>query len=106
MNNWVGPVYARLQRRFVRFLSSNVEEKEDEIYLQAFDKLLEKIDYEVHPKYTLSLSETDAQDKDSKLSSAGSGSGTVVFRFLILLLMSTVLLHYVFFILGISGYLK
>eukprot|EP01041_Mallomonas_annulata_P001733 gene1733-3351_t len=42
LNNWLSPVYARLQRRFVRFLASNVPEK-----------LVEQMSYEVSPSYSL-----------------------------------------------------
>jgi len=53
ISNWVSPVYARLQRRFVRFLAGNVEEKMEEINAQAFDRLLDKIVVEISPRYRL-----------------------------------------------------
>ena len=43
LNNWVSPVYARLQRRFVRFLASNVEEKVEELNAASVDLLLERL---------------------------------------------------------------
>eukprot|EP01038_Epipyxis_sp_PR26KG_P012590 gene12590-16883_t len=64
LNNWVAPVNARLQRRFVRFVASNVEEKLDEIYGLAFDQLLDKLSLSSTIKYTLSglLVNNDVQD--------------------------------------------
>lgn len=53
ISNWVSPVYARLQRRFVRFLAGNVEEKMEEINSQAFDRMLDKIVVEISPRYRL-----------------------------------------------------
>lgn len=54
LNSWVTPVYARLQRRFVRFLASNVEDKMEEMSSSSFDKILEKVSVEVTPRYLLS----------------------------------------------------
>ena len=54
LNSWVTPVYARLQRRFVRFLASNVEDKMEEMSSTSFDKILEKLKVEVTPRYLLS----------------------------------------------------
>ena len=53
VSNWVSPVYARLQRRFVRFLAGNVEEKVEESNSQAFDRMLEKIVVAIEPPYLL-----------------------------------------------------
>ena len=36
LNSWVSPVYARLQRRFIRFLASNVEDKVAFTYYDFF----------------------------------------------------------------------
>jgi len=38
VSNWVSPVYARLQRRFMRFQAGVVEEKVDEMNNAAFDR--------------------------------------------------------------------
>jgi len=38
VSNWVSPVYARLQRRFVRFQAGVVDEKVDETNNAAFDR--------------------------------------------------------------------
>lgn len=54
LNSWVTPVYARLQRRFVRFLASNVEDKMEEMSSSSFDKVLNKVQIEVVPRYLLS----------------------------------------------------
>ena len=54
MNNWVSPVYARLQRRFVRFVGGNVEEKLEELEVDAFESMLRKVAITVEPFYHLS----------------------------------------------------
>jgi len=54
LNSWVTPVYARLQRRFVRFLASNVDDKMEEMTSTSFDKILEKVNIDVTPRYLLS----------------------------------------------------
>ena len=54
ITNWVSPVFARLERRFVRFQAGNVEDREMEINSAAFDKLLEKVRIEISPKYSIS----------------------------------------------------
>lgn len=54
ITNWVSPVFARLERRFVRFQAGNVEDRETEINSAAFDKLLEKVKLEISPKYSIS----------------------------------------------------
>jgi hypothetical protein len=54
ITNWVSPVFARLERRFVRFQAGNVEDRETEINCAAFDKLLEKVKLEISPKYSIS----------------------------------------------------
>ena len=54
ITNWVSPVFARLERRFVRFQAGNVEDRETEINSAAFDKLLEKVKIEISPKYSIS----------------------------------------------------
>jgi hypothetical protein len=57
LNNWVSPVYARLQRRFVRFLASNVEEEVEALNSAAMDLMLNRmpvlVDPYPHPKYML-----------------------------------------------------
>ena len=54
LSNWVTPVYARLQRRFVRFLASNVEEKLLDLNNESFDKFLDAIKFDVmSPRYGL-----------------------------------------------------
>ena len=53
LNNWVSPVYARLQRRFVRFVAGNVEEKLEEIEVDAFESMLRNIVISVEPDYHL-----------------------------------------------------
>ena len=54
ISSWVTPVYARLQRRFVRFLANAAEEKEEEINAEAFQRLLSRIKFDVYPRYSLS----------------------------------------------------
>jgi hypothetical protein len=54
INNWVSPVFARLERRIVRFTAGNVEDKEVEINSSAFIKLMDKIKLEVTPRYSVS----------------------------------------------------
>lgn len=54
VTNWVSPVYARLQRRFVRFLSSNVDEKTEEMNDASFNRLLERVPLKINPRYQLS----------------------------------------------------
>ena len=53
VSSWEEPVHARLQRRFVRFLSSNVEEKTGELMSQAFDKLLDRVQLRPTSRHTL-----------------------------------------------------
>ncbi len=53
LNNWVSPVYARLQRRFVRFVGGNVEEKLEEIELDAFETMLRNVAISIEPVYPL-----------------------------------------------------
>ena len=53
-DNWVSPVYARLQRRFVRFVGGNVEEKLEELEVDAFESMLRKVAITVEPFYHLS----------------------------------------------------
>jgi hypothetical protein len=43
VSNWEDPLHARLQRRFVRFLSTNVEDKSEEILSRAFDALVDRV---------------------------------------------------------------
>ena len=54
VSNWISPVYARLQRRFVRFATASVEEKVEEIFSASFDQLIDKLSMEVSPRYFLS----------------------------------------------------
>jgi hypothetical protein len=54
INNWVSPVFARLERRFVRFQAGNVEDRELEINSAAFSTLLNKIQIEINPRYSIS----------------------------------------------------
>ena len=63
VNNWVSPVYARLQRRFVRFLAGNVDEKLEEIYGDSFDNMLEKVSIALKPAYSV----TDGREDSSSL---------------------------------------
>jgi len=60
LNNWVSPVYARLQRRFVRFLASNVEEEVEALNSAAMDLMLNRMSVLIepypHPKYMLASS--------------------------------------------------
>lgn len=43
LQNWVSPIYARLQRRFVRFQASNVDDQIEEMTEASFDKLLRRV---------------------------------------------------------------
>ena len=54
INNWVSPVFARLERRFVRFQAGNVEDREIEMNAAAFEKLLGKVKLEISPRYSIS----------------------------------------------------
>ena len=56
VSSWEDPVHARLQRRFVRFLASNVEEKSEEILSQAFDRLMDRVRLRTPARHTLSSS--------------------------------------------------
>lgn len=53
LSNWVSPVYARLQRRFVRFSTSYVEEKVNDIIQESYDQLLNVLPMEIQPKWNL-----------------------------------------------------
>lgn len=64
LENWVAPVFARLQRRFVRFSSSNVEEKSDELAQRAFDDLLSSVSVDIYPRYKLQALEAVVKSKD------------------------------------------
>ena len=44
----------KLQEFNSRFLSVNVDEKLEEMYVMSFDKVLENIQIDIQPKYTLS----------------------------------------------------
>ncbi len=74
INSWVSPVYARLQRRFVRFLAANAEEQEVEINAASFEKLLNKLKLEVVPRYSLSGVKVDRPQSSGTDGSGGSGS--------------------------------
>ena len=65
INNWVSPVFARLERRFVRFQAGNVEDREIEINAGAFDKLLDKIKLEISPRYSISGNNVPRAKKES-----------------------------------------
>lgn len=63
LENWMSPIYARLQRRFVRFLASNVDEKLASISAGGMDSLLSILSYTVSPRYSLlSTAETATTD--------------------------------------------
>ena len=53
-NNWVSTVYARLQRRFVRFLAANVEETVEDQSAASFENLVGRLQVSVEPPYSLS----------------------------------------------------
>jgi hypothetical protein len=53
LNNWVSPIYARLQRRFVRFVASNVEEKLEELTDASYETMLSSVVVDIFPKYFL-----------------------------------------------------
>jgi hypothetical protein len=53
VTNWEDPVHARLQRRFVRFLSSNVEDRAEEVLSTAFNALMDRVRIELVPAYPL-----------------------------------------------------
>ena len=63
LNNWIAPIYARLQRRFVRFVSSNVEEKLEEIFDASYETMLDKVIIDIDPKYTLPSASVDTTIK-------------------------------------------
>ena len=54
-NNWVSTVYARLQRRFVRFLASNVEETVEEQSTTSFENFMCRLPVHVKPPYSFKL---------------------------------------------------
>jgi hypothetical protein len=68
LNNWVSPVYARLQRRFVRFLASNVEEKLEELSEISFDKLISNLKVDISPSYELNFIGADGLSKSEDTS--------------------------------------
>jgi hypothetical protein len=67
LTNWVSPVYARLQRRFVRFLASNVEEKMEEMVDTSFDRLLKRVKIEISPPYALTGSSSSSVGEESRI---------------------------------------
>jgi hypothetical protein len=69
-NSWVSTVYARLQRRFVRFLAGNVEETVEEQNIAAMDQLIDRIPLKVSPRYSL-----QEYKKIAKMESEEEGSG-------------------------------
>lgn len=65
LSNWVTPVYARLQRRFVRFLASNVEEKLLDLNAESFDRFLDAVKFDVmSPRYGLYSATANASTRD------------------------------------------
>lgn len=74
VNNWVSPVFARLERRIVRFTAGSVEEKEIDINSSAFVKLLDKIKLEVTPRYSVSGENVRAVVPKIEASAASSSS--------------------------------
>lgn len=76
ISNWVSPIYARLQRRFVRFLAGNVEERVEVMNSEGFDGLLKKILIEIAPKYELNqLSPSASANIVAELPSSSSVVG-------------------------------
>lgn len=68
LTNWVSPIYARLQRRFVRFAASNVDEKIEEYLQQAFDRLLLSVTMDIVPRYYItSLQQTSVTSSSLKI---------------------------------------
>lgn len=63
LNNWIAPIYARLQRRFVRFVSSNVEEKLEDIFDASYEAMLDKVTLDIDPRYTLPSASVDTTMK-------------------------------------------
>ena len=74
INSWVSPIYARLERRFVRFIASNAEEQEEEINAASFEKLLNKLKIEINPRYSLSGVTIERPDTSSPPPSSFSPS--------------------------------
>ena len=74
ISNWVSPVYARLQRRFVRFLAGNVEEKVEESNAAAFDRLLDKLVIGIEPKYHFTQLAASSAASSTPSSSSSSSS--------------------------------
>ena len=71
LNHWVEPIFLKLQEFNSRFLSVNVDEKLEEMYVMSFDKVLENIQIDIQPKYTLS-SYTSTTFSSSSSSSSSS----------------------------------
>ena len=69
INSWVSPIYARLERRFVRFVASNAEEQEAEINAASFEKLLKKLKIDINPRYSLSGVTIERPESSSSSSS-------------------------------------
>lgn len=60
-NMWLAPVLARLQRRCVRFSSSAAEERIEELFAATFTKMLDKLKFDVSPRYTLAGTEEKSE---------------------------------------------
>ena len=53
LDNWVSPVYARMQRRFIRFQAVEVDTKLREMTNEAFDRLLQRLEIQLSPRYLI-----------------------------------------------------
>jgi hypothetical protein len=51
---WVEPVFARMQRRFPKFVPSYVEEEVEKMNNEKFMNFLNAVNIEISPTYTLS----------------------------------------------------
>ena len=65
LNHWVEPIFLKLQEFNSRFLSVNVDEKLEEMYVMSFDKVLENIQIDIQPKYTLSTYTSSSSSSSS-----------------------------------------
>jgi hypothetical protein len=74
-DSWVSTVYARLQRRFVRFLAANVEETVQDQNAISFERFFERIKIEIDPRYCSLTERHIPQDGSAGAAAGGGGSG-------------------------------
>lgn len=68
-NMWLAPVLSRLQRRCVRFSSSVADEHIEEMFAATFVKMLDKLKFDISPRYHLTATGTNSAPSVSASSS-------------------------------------